>query len=105
MKNYLFIFILFTFSNCGKNDLPENFVEQPLPKNESPEKRELNSSKKEFSVGILENALKIDSVRHNFYSELRIPSGILRAKDNGEWGGKIEFISNNSKIVNIKMEM
>lgn len=102
MKNYLFIFILLAFSNCGTNDLPKNFVEQPIPKNESPEKRELNSSRREFSVEILENALKIDSVRHNFYSKLKIPTGILRAKDNGEWGGKIEFISNDNKIINIK---
>lgn len=102
MKKYLFLFILFTLSNCGRDNLPKNFLEQPLPVNGSQEKRELNYSKKEVCVEIFENRLKIDSTRHNFFSELRISKGILKGKDNGEWGGKLEFISDDGKTIAIK---
>jgi hypothetical protein len=102
---YLLMFIVFTLSNCGKSEkIPKDFIQTALPKNDSNEKRELNYSKKVFSVEISENTFKIDSVTHNYYSELKIPSGTLKGKDNGEWGGKIEFISNNKneQIVLIK---
>jgi len=102
MKKNLFILLLFIFVSCGRDNLLKNFIEQPIPVDGSSEKRELNASKKDFSVEIYEEKLKIDSVRHNFFTKLKISNGILKTQDKGEWGGKIEFISDDGKTVNIK---
>lgn len=104
MKNYLFIFILFTLSSCGQNEIPKDFKQTSLPKNDSEAKRELNYSSEDFSVEIIGNKLKVNKAKHNQNSELKITNGILKGVNQGEWGGKIEFVPNdkNEKVILIK---
>lgn len=95
MKNYSLLLLLLVLCNCVKNDIPKDFVQNALPEKNSNANLELNNSKKEFSVEIVENKLKVDSVRDNTYNQLKFFNGKLVAIDKGEWGGKIEFVADN----------
>jgi hypothetical protein len=100
-KPVLFICALvLNVSVFAQNYKTSDFVEVPLPKVGSAEWRALNHSKNSVRIELIKGKLQFSKPPRKqtleTYNNLPIEGGKLLATDRGEWGGKIEFISDKS---------
>jgi len=98
------IFIICNTSSCKyipEKDLniPSDFVESIIPESGSKEWYELNHSRYEFEVKMINNKLKVNEYKWNINSEvskLKISNGNLVGIYQGEWGGVLLFVPNDT---------
>jgi len=112
MKRFIFLKIILTFyllitlSSCDKsNDLiPRDFIETIPPKHGSKETYALNIVNQKFKVEILGKKLVISKPEEESDCVLNIQNGKLIGVDNGEWGGTLTFVPNDTtkSIIEIK---
>jgi hypothetical protein len=93
--------LVVTVSVLAQDYKSSDFVEVPLlPRAGSDEWRALNHSQNSVRVEIINGKLKFSKPPRKqtleTYSSLPIEGGKLLATDRGEWGGKIEFISDQT---------
>ncbi len=84
--------------------IPENLIETEIPKIYSDEWRELNRSRNEFEVKVIDNKLNIEKVNERNIAKLKIDGGNLIGINNGEWGGKLSFVPNNKDKKEIEIK-
>lgn len=84
--------ILTTGIAFGQEYSIADFVMTKPPKVNSKEWSELNYSRNEFKVSVINGAIKIYKADQDKDAILDIEGGQLIGTDHGEWGGKIEFI-------------
>lgn len=103
----LLFLILCAISGCGQKTviIPDGFVETPVPKVSSNEWFQLNYSNNEYGVSVVNDKLEIKKVKEARQRELKILDGTLVGIDNGEWGGQLTFIPDNTtkEKINIKV--
>lgn len=96
--NYIKIYIgailtLIVNMVSGQTFNESDFIETNQPNVPSKEWTQLNHSRNEFSVSIVNDSLIIDESK-KFKTELLVKKGRLVGTDNGEWGGQLIFESN-----------
>ena len=102
---YIILIILcVNLTSCAQSEVPKNFKEVNIPKENSEEIRKLNYSQNEYKVKYENDKLKVDSFAHSRNTELKINSGILKGFNHGEWGGKLSFQPNDKREKEIEIK-
>ncbi|OOV25784.1 hypothetical protein BXU11_14010 [Flavobacterium sp. LM5] len=108
MKNnkiYTILIILcINLTSCSQSELPKNFKETEIPKENSEESRKLNYSQNEFQVKYENGILEVEKFTSSRNTELKIENGILKGFNHGEWGGKLTFQPNDKKEKEIEIK-
>ena len=88
---------------CQTIKIPENFIITKVPVVESPEWFKLNHSKNYYAVKKINNELLIEKTEFKDKVEYLTKKGKLIGYDEGEFGGRLNYISNSepSKIIEI----
>lgn len=99
MKNVSFLVIFFSFVSFGqtKFNLKTQFEEINISKLSPNDLSKLNRSRESFEVKVSGRKLVINEKIRRNVSELKIKGGVLKGLNNGEWGGKLSFISNTNR--------
>ena len=99
MKNVSFLVIFFSFVSFGqtKFNLKTQFEEINISKFSPNDLSKLNRSRESFEVKVSGRKLVINEKIRRNVSELKIKGGVLKGLNNGEWGGKLSFISNTNR--------
>jgi hypothetical protein len=90
----LTLLTVFSLTSCGQTQvfIPKEFVETVPPKAGSSEWYQLNHSRNEFAVKIIDRKLEIKKVEEVNECELNISNGKLVGVNRGEWGGILTFV-------------
>lgn len=97
---------ILSLASCAQSGIiiPSPFVQTEPPTPYSNEWSLLNQSNNEFEVRNIQGNLEIQKTKEVNRCELKLPNGALIGIDNGEWGGQLKYIPNDTtaKIVEIK---
>ncbi|MEM0575516.1 hypothetical protein [Flavobacterium polysaccharolyticum] len=101
MRN-IFIFLIsivsINFYAQSKLEIPNNYKETEIPKENSEEHRKLNYSE-DISIKLNGKKIKTFKTQRKKDSEFKFQKGFLIGTDHGEWGGKLTFKINDNEIV------
>ena len=100
----ILIILCINLTSCAHSEVPENFKEVKIPKENSEEIRKLNYSQNVYKVKYENHKLKVDKFIGSRNTELKINSGILKGFNHGEWGGKLSFQPNDNRENEIEIK-
>ncbi|WNM18456.1 hypothetical protein [Flavobacterium capsici] len=92
MRNILILILSISLSSCAQSkiEIPSNYKEIEIPKENSAEFRKLNYSE-DISIKLTGSKIETFPTPRRVDSKLKFKNGYLIGSDNGEWGGKLIY--------------
>jgi len=100
MKNIIILILFISISSCAQSkiEIPRNYKQTEIPKENSTEHRKLNYSK-DISIRLKGNKIETFPTLRKIDSKLKFTNGFLIGSDNGEWGGKLIYKTDEKEIL------
>lgn len=100
MKNIITLILFISISSCAQSkiEIPGNYKQTKIPKENSDEHRKLNYSD-DISIELKENLIITFPTPRNSDSQLKFKEGLLIGSNHGEWGGKLIYKVGETEII------
>ncbi len=100
MKNIIILILFISISSCAqpKIEIPSNYKQTKIPKENSAEHQELNYSD-DISIELKENLIITFPTPRKSDSKVKFKDGLLIGTNHGEWGGKLIYKVDKTEVI------